>query len=264
MNETATSKDTRSHSPALIDLSGRVAVVTGASRGIGRATAESFLKAGCSVVLNARASDEASASFAELERTFPSCASVVYGSVADGATATAIVQSTLSRHRRIDILVNNAGVLRENPLGMISDSEMDELFDVNLLGLMKISEIVAEEMARRRSGSIVNVSSIVGIKGSAGQVAYAATKAGVIGATHSSARQLAPFNIRVNAVAPGMIDTSMIKPFSGDRRKRIESNIAMGRVGSAQDVANVILFLVSDLASYVTGQVLGVDGGLVL
>ncbi len=264
MNEPALSNDARSRSPAVIDLSGRVAIVTGASRGIGRVTAESFLKAGCSVILNARASDEASTSFAELERAYPNRVSVVFGSVADAATASAIVQSAMSRHKRIDILVNNAGILRENPLGMISDAEMDELLDVNLVGLMKISQIAAEEMVRRRSGSIVNVSSIVGSKGSAGQVVYAATKAGVIGATHSTAKELAPFNVRVNAVAPGMIDTSMIKPFSGDRRRRIESNIAMGRVGSAQDVANVILFLVSDLASYLTGQVIGVDGGLVV
>jgi 3-oxoacyl-[acyl-carrier protein] reductase len=264
VNELGLSKDTCPHGATVIDLSGRVAVVTGASRGIGRATAESFLKAGCSVILNARASDEASASFGELERAYPTRASVVYGSVAHGATASAVIQGAMSRHKRIDILVNNAGILRENPLGMISDTEMDELFDVNLVGLMKISQMAAEEMVRRRSGSIVNVSSIVGSKGSAGQVVYAATKAGVIGATHSTAKELAPFNIRVNAVAPGMIDTSMIKPFSSDRRRRIESNIAMGRVGSAQDVANVILFLVSDLASYVTGQVLGVDGGLVL
>jgi 3-oxoacyl-[acyl-carrier protein] reductase len=264
VSEPRLSNDTRSHLTSVIDLSGRVAVVTGASRGIGRATAESFLKAGCSVILNARASDEASTSFSELEQAYPTRASVVYGSVADGATASAVVQSAISRHKRIDILVNNAGILRENPLGMISDAEMHELFDVNLVGLMRISQIAADEMTRRRSGSIVNVSSIVGIKGSAGQVAYAATKAGVIGATHSTARELGQFNIRVNAVAPGFIDTSMTTPFSGERRKRIESNIAMGRVGSAQDVANVILFLVSDLASYVTGQVVGVDGGLVL
>lgn len=264
MNEPALSNDSRTRFTSIIDLSGRVAVVTGASRGIGRATAECFLKAGCSVILNARASDQASTSFGELERAYPNTASVVYGSVADVATASAVVESAMSRHKRIDILVNNAGILREGRLGMISDAEMDELLDVNLVGLMRISKMAAQEMARRRSGSIVNVSSIVGIKGSAGQVAYAATKAGVIGVTHSTARELGPFNIRVNAVAPGLIDTSMTKPFSGDRRKRIESNIAMGRIGSAQDVANVILFLVSDLATYVTGQVLGVDGGLVL
>ena len=115
MNEPSLSNDTRSHTTGVIDLSGRVAVVTGASRGIGRATAESFLKAGCSVILNARASDEASASFGELERAYSTRASVVYGSVADGATASAVVQSAMSRHKRIDILVNNAGILREIP-----------------------------------------------------------------------------------------------------------------------------------------------------
>jgi 3-oxoacyl-[acyl-carrier protein] reductase len=248
----------------LIDLSGRVAVVTGASRGIGRAAAESLLKAGCSVVLNARASDEASASFAELERVYPDRVTAVYGSVADGATATAIAQKTMSRYKRLDILVNNAGILRENVIGMISDAEIDELFDVNAIGLIKVTQLAARIMARRKSGSIVNVSSIVGTRGGSGQIVYAATKSAVIGATFSAAKELAPMNIRVNAVAPGLIDTSMTQSFTEDRRRNLESNIAMGRVGTPQDVANAILFLASDLASYVTGQIIGVDGGLIV
>jgi 3-oxoacyl-[acyl-carrier protein] reductase len=247
-----------------IDLNGRVAIVTGASRGIGRAAADSLLKAGCNVVLNARASNEASASFAELEEAYPDRVTTVYGSVADSATATALVQGAMSRHKRLDILVNNAGILRDKLIGMISDAEIEELFDVNVIGLIKITQLAARLMARRKSGSIVNISSIVGRRGNSGQTVYSATKAAVIGATFSAAKELAPMNIRVNAVAPGLIQTSMIESIPADKRKSLESQIAMGRVGSSQDVANTILFLASDLSSYVTGQVIGVDGGLIV
>jgi len=248
----------------VIDLTGRVAIVTGASRGIGRAAAESLLKAGCSVVLNARPSNEASASFAELEAAYPGRVATVMGSVTDSATASALAQSAMSRHKRLDILVNNAGILRDKLIGMISDAEIEELFGVNVIGLIKITQLAARVMARRKSGSIVNVSSIVGRRGNSGQTVYSATKAAVIGATLSAAKELAPMNIRVNAVAPGLIDTSMIKSIPEDKRKTLESHIAMGRVGAPQDVANTILFLASDLSSYVTGQVIGVDGGLIV
>ena len=248
----------------VIDLSGRVAIVTGASRGIGRAAAESLLKAGCSVILNARPSDEASASFAKLEAAYPDRVATVLGSVTDSATASALAQSAMSRHKRLDILVNNAGILRDKLIGMISDAEIEELFEVNIIGLIKITQLAARVMARRKSGSIVNVSSIVGRRGNSGQTVYSATKAAVIGATLSAAKELAPMNIRVNAVAPGLIDTSMIQSIPEDKRKSLESHIAMGRVGSAQDVADTILFLASDLSAYVTGQVIGVDGGLIV
>ena len=248
----------------VIDLSGRVAIVTGASRGIGRAAAESLLQAGCSVVANARPSNDASTSFAEMEGAYPDRVTIVYGSVADSATATALAQSAMSRHKRLDILVNNAGILRDKLIGMISDAEIEELFDVNVIGLIKITQLAARLMGRRKSGSIINVSSIVGRRGNSGQTVYSATKSAVIGATFSAAKELAPLNIRVNAVAPGLIETSMIKSIPEDKRKSLESHIAMGRVGSVQDVANTILFLASDLSSYVTGQVIGVDGGLIV
>jgi 3-oxoacyl-[acyl-carrier protein] reductase len=247
----------------LIDLSGRVAVVTGASRGIGRAAAESLLKAGCGVVLNARASNEATASFVELEKAYPDRVTAVYGSVAESATATALIQAAM-KHKRLDILVNNAGILRDKLIGMISDAEIEELFQVNIIGLIKITQLAARLMARRRGGSIINVSSIVGRRGNSGQIVYSATKSAVIGATFSAAKELAPMNIRVNAVAPGLIQTSMTDSIPEDKRKNLESHIAMGRVGTAQDVADTILFLASDLSSYVTGQVIGVDGGLIV
>ena len=168
------------------------------------------------------------------------------------------------KQKRLDILVNNAGILRDKLIGMISDAEIEELFDVNVIGLIKITQLAARLMTRRKSGSIINVSSIVGRRGNSGQTVYSATKSAVIGVTFSAAKELAPMNIRVNAVAPGLIQTSMIDAIPEDKRKSLESQIAMGRIGSAQDVADTILFLASDLSSYVTGQVIGVDGGLVI
>ena len=248
----------------VIDLSGRVAVVTGASRRIGRAAAEGLLQAGCSVILNARPSNEASASFAELEAAYPDRVTTVYGSVAESATATAIAQSAMSRHKRLDILVNNAGILRDKLIGMISDAEIDELFSVNVMGLIKITQLAARIMARRKSGSIVNVSSIVGRRGNSGQTVYSATKSAVIGATFSAAKELAPMNIRVNAVAPGLIETSMTKSIPEDKRRTLRVAYRDGARRLPQDVANVIVFLASDLSSYVTGQVIGIDGGLII
>jgi len=242
----------------IIDLSGRVAIVTGASRGIGRAAAESLLKAGCNVVLNARASNEASASFAELEEAYPDRVTTVYGSVAESATASALAQSAMSRHKRLDILVNNAGILRDKLIGMISDAEIEELFDVNVIGLIKITQLAARLMARRKSGSIINISSIVGRRGNSGQTVYSATKSAVIGATFSAAKELAPMNIRVNAVAPGLIATEIHEP---GRLERLAPGVPAGRAGAAEEVAEAIMFLLSDAASYITGTVLRVAGG---
>jgi 3-oxoacyl-[acyl-carrier protein] reductase len=247
----------------VIDLADRVAIVTGASRGIGRAAAETLLNAGATVVLNARDSEEARVAFAELEKFYPDRVSAVYGSVADSATATALIQAAM-KHKRLDILVNNAGILRDKLIGMISDAEISELFDINIIGLIKITQLAARLMTRRKSGSIINIASIVGRRGNSGQMVYSSTKAAVIGATYSAAKELGPMNIRVNAVAPGLIQTSMIEAIPNDKRKSLESQIPMGRVGGAQDVADTILFLASDLSAYVTGQIIGVDGGLIV
>src|ERR1700721_956746 len=246
----------------VIDLSGRVAIVTGASRGIGRAAAETLLKAGATVIVNARASDDATATFAELETAYPDRVTAVYGSVAESATATALIQAAM-KHKRLDILVNNAGILRDKLIGMISDAEINELFDVNIIGLIKITQLAARLMSRRKSGSIINIASIVGRRGQSAQTVHSATQAPVSGATFSAAKELGPMNIRVNAAAPGLIQTPMMEAIPGDKRKNLESQIPMARVGAAQDVADTILFLASDLSSYVTGQIIGVDGGLI-
>ncbi len=248
-----------------IDLTDRVALVTGASRGIGLATAETLLQAGGRVILNARRdTEEALSAFAGLESSYPGRTSTVFGSVADSATATAIGQHIVSKYKRLDVLVNNAGILRDRLIGMIPDSEVEEIFGVNVFGLIRLTQVAARIMTRRKSGSIINVASIVGRRGNVGELVYGASKAAVIGATFSSAKELASVNIRVNAVAPGLIETALLQNVPENDRRRIESSIAMGRVGSPDDVARTILFLASDLSAYITGQVIGVDGGLVI
>jgi 3-oxoacyl-[acyl-carrier protein] reductase len=188
---------------------------------------------------------------------------VGYGSVADGASATAIAQTAMSRHKRLDILVNNAGILRDKLIGMISDAEIGELFNVNVIGLIKITQLAAHHDAAQER---IHHQCLVDRRAKGQQRTDRLFRDQVRGhrSDFSAAKELAPMNIRVNAVAPGLIDTSMVKSIPEDKRKSLESQIAMGRVGSPEDVANLILFLASDLSSYITGQVIGVDGGLII
>lgn len=248
-----------------IDLAGRWALVTGAARGIGRATLGRLLAAGCDVIANIRAADPATeADLAEIGAAAPGRVEIVAGSVTEADTAERIAACIAAGGGRLDILVNNAGILRDNLIGMIPDSEIAEVVEVNLAGVLAMTRMAAGFMIPQGSGSIINVASIIGRRGNAGQFVYGATKAAVIGATKASAKELAPYGIRVNAVAPGLIDTAMIQRIPEKQRNELISRIAMGRIGQAEDVADVALFLASDLSCYVAGQVLGVDGGLVL
>lgn len=244
-------------------LKDKVAIITGGAHGMGEAEARLFAKEGAAVVIADMLADEGEGVAAEIN-AIQGRARFVRTDVTSEADWQALIAETITTYGRLDILVNNAGILRDKLIGMISDAEIEELFDVNVIGLIKITQLAARLMARRKSGSIINISSIVGRRGNSGQTVYSATKSAVIGATFSAAKELAPMNIRVNAVAPGLIQTSMINSIPEDKRKSLESNIAMGRVGSPHDVANTILFLASDLSSYVTGQVIGVDGGLIV
>lgn len=246
-------------------LNDKVAVVTGAARGIGRASAARLLREGCHVVLNTRAETaETSEAFAAMARSYPDRTAVVYGSVADSAAVKAIGQLVFSKYKRLDVLVNNAGILRDSLIGMIPDEEIDQVLATNVTGLLKMTQMAARLMVRQNAGSIVNLSSIIGRRGNTGQFVYGASKAAVIGATLAAAKELAPRGVRVNAVAPGLIDTPMITAIPEPSRRRLEHGIALGRIGTAEDVADVVLFLASGLSSYVTGQVIGADGGLVL
>lgn len=245
-------------------LAGRVALVTGASRGIGRATAAALLSAGAEVYLHGRSEGALADAVAELSATYPGKVHGVHFDMTDPAAVRSGFMTVHRAAKRLDILVNNAGILRDALIEMASVEMMDEVWAVNLRGLMVASQYAARIMARSGGGSMINLSSIMGRVGNAGQAVYAASKAGVIGVTLSLAKELASRKIRVNAVAPGLIATDMIAAIPAAKRDELVARIGLGRPGTAEDVANLIVFLASDLAAYVTGQVIGVDGGLVV
>jgi 3-oxoacyl-[acyl-carrier protein] reductase len=248
----------------LIDLSDKVAVVTGSTRGIGLATAKLFASSGAHVVLNARQDGE------NLDRAVEAvqvdAKGRVLGVSADVGSsqgAAALAKAAFDNFRRVDILVNNAGMLREAPIGMISDDDIRATIDANLIGVINMTQAVSRVMARRKAGAIVNLTSIMGLRGRAGQLVYSAAKAGVIGATLAAAKELARSGIRVNAIAPGYIETAMTAHVTEAQKAALLGNIPAGRSGTADDVARAICFLASDLAEYITGQILGVDGGMI-
>jgi 3-oxoacyl-[acyl-carrier protein] reductase len=241
-------------------LEGRVALVTGASRGIGAAIARAFAAAGATLLLCARG-DGVDALARELTAA-QRPARAMRGDVSDPAFARELIASVRKEHGRLDVLVNNAGILRQGLIGMTSADQMRELLDVNVLAVMVLTQYATRAMDPQRSPSIVNLASIAGTQGMEGVTAYSASKAAVVGYTLSSAKELAPKGIRVNAIAPGFIDTDMVRGVTADWYERRLQSIRMGRIGTPEDVAGVALFLASDLSRYVTGQVIGVDGGM--
>jgi 3-oxoacyl-[acyl-carrier protein] reductase len=248
----------------VVDLSDRVAIVTGSTRGIGLATAKRLALAGAHVVVNARREDFRLAEAAELLRA--GTKSQILPIAADVGTAqgaVSLVKTTFDAFRRIDILVNNAGILKEAPIGMIGNDDITSLIDANLGSVLNMTQAVSRVMARRKAGAIVNLTSIMGRRARAGQFVYSASKAGVIGATLAAAKELAKSGIRVNAVAPGYIESSMTEHVTESQKAALLSSIPAGRAGTPDDVATAICFLVSDLAGYITGQVLGIDGGMI-
>jgi len=243
-------------------LPGKVALVTGSARGIGRSIAEMFCAEGATVVVN-DVGDAAGAreTLATLEAAGGK-GSVEMFDVSEAAQVDAGVKNILEAHGRIDILVNNAGITRDNLLLRMSEAEFDAVYRVNLKGTFLLTKMVTRHMIRQRSGKVVNISSVVGMMGNAGQSNYAAAKAGIIGFTKATARELASRNITVNAIAPGFIRTAMTAALPEAVQKAFEAQIPLGRFAEPREVAELALFLASDASSYITGQVVGINGGM--
>ncbi|MCE5199007.1 MAG: 3-oxoacyl-[acyl-carrier-protein] reductase [Armatimonadota bacterium] len=247
-------------------LDGQIALVTGAGRagkGIGRSIALRLAQEGAKVAI-ADFVPEAADSVAKEVEEMGGEALAVYGSVASPEDVDKMVQAVVDRFGRIDILVNNAGITRDNLLIRMSEQEWDMVLDTNLKGVFNCSKAVAKLMMRQRSGRIVNMASVMGIMGNAGQANYSASKGGVIALTKTTAKELGSRGVNVNAVAPGFIQTVMTEEMPEDAKKGIAEQIPLKRLGTPEDVADVVMFLCGPMSSYVTGQVIPVDGGMVM
>jgi 3-oxoacyl-[acyl-carrier protein] reductase len=246
-----------------IKLGGQVALVTGASRGIGAVIARRLAQAGARVGVNYHTSRDAAIGVVEAITSAGGEALLVEGDVSQEPAAEAAVKQVLEHWGHIHILVNNAGITRDRLLLRMTPADWDQVLDVNLRGTFLCTRSVMPHLIRQRWGRIVNISSVVGISGNPGQANYAAAKAGLIGFTKAVAREVASRQVTVNALAPGFITTSMVEQLTEETRKQILSRIPMGRFGTPEDVAEAVVFLCSEGASYITGQVLTIDGGLI-
>jgi 3-oxoacyl-[acyl-carrier protein] reductase len=243
-------------------LKDRTAIITGAARGIGRAIAESLAKEGADIAicdLKAEWAEDTAAAIRALGRT----AEVYEVDVSQPEQVTETVNKIVDNFKRVDILVNNAGITRDGLLIRMSDSDWENVLNINLSGCFYFSRAITRHMMKNRYGRIVNIASVIGLIGNAGQANYGASKGGVIALTKSIAKEVAPRGITANAVAPGFIKTAMTDELTEEIKKKITATIPMGRFGLPEDVANVVLFLASDLSCYMTGQVLTISGGMV-
>ena len=245
-------------------LEGKIAVVTGASRGIGRAIAIRLAGEGATVVINYNGSKEKAEEVKQEIEGAGGKAAVCQCTVADFDQCQAFIQKVIDEFGRIDILVNNAGITRDGLLMKMSEEDFDQVIETNLKGAFHTIRFASRQMLRQKSGRIINLSSVVGVTGNAGQANYAASKAGVIGLTKSAARELASRGITVNAIAPGFIETDMTSVLSEKVKEGAAAGIPLGAFGKPEDVAAAAAFLASDEAGYITGQVLHVDGGMVM
>lgn len=247
-----------------IDLSNKVALVTGASRGIGRAIALALGRNGARVVVNYRGQQAAADEVVATIEAAGGAALAVQGDVAQAADVERLLKTTLDSYGRVDILVNNAGITRDNLLLRMKDDEWDTVMSTNLRGVYLLTKAVLRPMMKARGGRIINITSVVGLTGNAGQANYAAAKAGLIGFTKSVAREMASRGITANAVAPGYIETDITSGLSDEIKTTVLNSIPAGRLGQPEDVAGAVLFLCSEAAAYISGQTLAVDGGMTM
>lgn len=245
-----------------MSLNGKTALVTGGGRGIGRAICLELARQGARVAVNYSGSQAAAEQTVEECRSFGVEAFAIQADVADGNSVTAMVKEVIARLGRLDILVCNAGITRDNLMPLLKEDDFDAVVDTNLKGSFLCMKAAYRPMMKQKYGRIVAVSSIVGLRGNAGQTNYAASKAGLIGLSKSLAKELAGRNVTVNVVAPGFIDTNMTAALPESAQQAILATIPMGRMGAAEDVAKAAAFFASDEAAYITGQVLCVDGGM--
>lgn len=243
-------------------LENKVAIVTGASRGIGREIALLFAKEGARLSLCATNQELLERVGEEIKKETGAKPLLFPIDVRDPNQIAQVVKKTLDTHSRIDILINNAGIVRDNLLALMSEEDWDAVLSTNLKSVFLFTKAIAKLMIRQRSGRIINMSSVIGLIGNAGQANYAASKAGIIAFTKSAAKELAKRNITVNAIAPGFVRTQMTEQLGERVREEMMKRIPLGRLGESRDVANVALFLASDQSSYITGQVIRVDGGI--
>lgn len=245
-------------------LTGKCAVVTGASRGIGRAIAFQLASEGAKVVVNYSGSEQKAQEVVEEIKANGGEAIAVQANVADADSVQNLMKSALDTYGSIDILVNNAGITRDNLLMRMKDDEWDDVINTNLKGVFLCTKAVTRQMMKQRAGRIINISSIVGVAGNAGQANYVAAKAGVIGLTKTTAQELASRNILVNAIAPGFITTEMTEGLPEDLKEGMLKQIPLAKLGQPEDIAKAVVFFASDSANYITGQTLQIDGGMVM
>lgn len=240
----------------------KIVLVTGAGRGIGASIAKRFASEGAEVIVNYSGNDEAAQKTVDEITATGGQAQKYKCSVNDSECVKVMIDEIIKEFGRIDILVNNAGITKDGLMLRMTDEDFDRVIDVNLKGTFNCTKYVSKYMLKQKSGKIINISSVVGLSGNAGQVNYSASKAGIIGITKSAAKELSSRGITVNAVAPGYVDTDMTKVLSDNIRNEILKNIPLQRMGNVEDISNCVAFLASEDASYITGQVISVDGGM--
>lgn len=245
-------------------LKDKTAVITGGVRGIGKAIAKMFCANGANVILCYRSNDEEAKKTAEELAAFGTEVKVIKGDVADPETAKNIVKEAKESFGRVDILVNNAGITNDKLMMRMTPADFTKVIDANLNGAFYMMKEISSMMVKQRSGAIINMASVSGLKGNPAQVNYSASKAGIVGMTLSAAKELGRRGIRVNAIAPGFIDTDMTSVLTDDQKAAAAKNITLGRMGQPEDIANTALFLASDMSAYITGQVISVDGGIIM